>query len=735
MLPFRTGILPLTFSISSKIAACFARNFCVPPKTQIGGSSKDGLILKFRGDCVRISNLDDALTLFDQFLLERPIPSVIVFTQILSFIVKLRHYHAAISLSRQLQDKGILSLYTLTININCYCRLNQVDLGFSVLGKIIKLGYQPDIVIFNTLIDGLCKTINMLMRLSVVTYGTLINGLCKLGRYVDALKVLRKIGLTGCEPDVAMYNSIIDSLCKDGLLSQALELRDTMIIKGIVPNIVTFNTLLWGLCSSRRWDDIERLLREMFDKNIFPNDRTFNTLVDSFCKEGMLREAENVMKLMIEGGFDPNVVTYSTLIDGFCMQGRMDEALQIFNSIVAKGCVPNIVTYNSLLNGFCKQRRMDDAVGLFREMSQKGLSLNAHTYNTILDGLCKAGGLEDAQNLFDEIQSRRGAVDEVTYATLLDALCKSQHLEKAVELLHRMQDRGIVPDIVTYNILIMAIIEFAQKLLSFLETKRQVDVTTYNIVIQRLCKGGKLNEAEDLMVRMEGNGYSPNDITYNLMIQAFLRKHEIPKALQYIQMIRDKGYSAFNNTLSLIVGLLSSNKLDPSSKQMLENFIVKMGHWPTAISLSRHLELGPKRIPCGIYTLNTDINFMLMLVSLLGKIIKLGYQPGIVSLSPYNTLINDATTYGTLTNGLCKLGCHVQPLQSMQEWAVVSGLKLFNIMISKSVPPDVVTFNTFFWGLCNSRQWDDVKRVLLEMFDKNICPNDFTFTTLVDSFC
>lgn len=62
-------------------------------------------------------------------------------------------------------------------------------------------------------------------------------------------------------------------------------------------------------------------------------------------------------------------------------------------------------------------------------------------------------------------------------------------------------------------------------------------------------------------------------------------------------------------------------------------------------------------------------------------------------------------------------------------------LKLFNIMISKSVPPNVVTFNTFFWGLCNSRQWDDVKRVWLEMFDKNIFPNEFTFTTLVDSFC
>lgn len=178
------------------------------------------------------------------------------------------------------------------------------------------------------------------------------------------------------------------------------------------------------------------------------------------------------------------------------------------------------------------------------------------------------------------MQSRRGAVDEVTYGTLIDALCRSQHLEKAIELLRGMQDRGIVPDIVTYNILINGYceagqIEFAQKLLSVLETKRQVNVRTYNIVIQRLCKGGKLDEAEDLMMRMEGNGCSPDDLAYNLMIQSFLRMHDIPKALQYIQMMRDKGYSAFNRTLSLIVELLSSNKLDPSRKQILEKFMLK----------------------------------------------------------------------------------------------------------------------------------------------------------------
>ena len=96
-------------------------------------------------------NLDHALGLFDTMLHMHPLPSIFDFTQLLGAIARMKHYSIVITLIRDMGSFGITpDVYTLTILINCYCHLNQVDFGCSVLTAIFKLGYQPDRIILNT---------------------------------------------------------------------------------------------------------------------------------------------------------------------------------------------------------------------------------------------------------------------------------------------------------------------------------------------------------------------------------------------------------------------------------------------------------------------------------------------------------------------------------------------------------------------------------------------------------
>ncbi|PQQ00949.1 pentatricopeptide repeat-containing protein [Prunus yedoensis var. nudiflora] len=72
-----------------------------------------------------------------------------------------------------------------------------------------------------------------MMKPDVVTFGTLIKGFCMTGNNSAAIQLLRRMEEGACKPDLVVYSTIIDSLCKDTLVIDALNLFLEMRSKGI----------------------------------------------------------------------------------------------------------------------------------------------------------------------------------------------------------------------------------------------------------------------------------------------------------------------------------------------------------------------------------------------------------------------------------------------------------------------------------------------------------------------
>ncbi|XP_050111937.1 pentatricopeptide repeat-containing protein At1g62910-like [Malus sylvestris] len=293
---------------------------------------------------VKITNVEDALNVFDEMLQRRPLPSIFPFTQVLGQLAMLKHYSTVISLNNQMVVSGIRpDAYTLTIIINCFCHLNQMEFSLSVLGNFFKLGF--DVTTYTTLINGFllknreaeaAALFNKMMekgncKPDVVTFGTLVKGLCLKGTNTAAIQLLKKME-GACKPDVVVYSTIIDSFCKDTLVVDALNLFSEMTSKGIAPDIITYTSFIHGFCKVENWKEAKRLFNEMVENQII------NYTSDDFLE-------------MSHEGVVPNMVTYSTLIDGFCKMGKTQDALNLFSQMQACGQLPNIQTYSILLHG------------------------------------------------------------------------------------------------------------------------------------------------------------------------------------------------------------------------------------------------------------------------------------------------------------------------------------------------------------------------------------------------
>ncbi|GKF39703.1 tetratricopeptide-like helical domain-containing protein [Tanacetum coccineum] len=104
----------------------------------------------------KVSNLDDALNLFDQMSQMRPFPSIVKFNQLLHSLTKMKHFSHSLHLFKQMCALRVpVSHYTMGIAIKCCCQLYRTNDAFAVFAWNFKRGIIPDVFTFSTLLNGL----------------------------------------------------------------------------------------------------------------------------------------------------------------------------------------------------------------------------------------------------------------------------------------------------------------------------------------------------------------------------------------------------------------------------------------------------------------------------------------------------------------------------------------------------------------------------------------------------
>ena len=96
----------------------------------------------------------------------------------------------------------------------------------------------------------------------------------------------------------------------------------------------------------------------------------------------------------------------------------------------------------------------------------------------------------------------------------------------------------------------------------------QLNVRTYNIIIDEFCKAGKLIEVEILFEEMEEKGSWPDECTYNTLLSAFFKFNEVSKARELIKRRRMRKRGPANGSA---VDLVSEEIFEPVGDEWIEH--------------------------------------------------------------------------------------------------------------------------------------------------------------------
>ncbi|KAK4757601.1 hypothetical protein SAY87_018902 [Trapa incisa] len=314
---------------------------------------------------------------------------------------------------------NILILYSCITNISMGLQfLNKMKkdipvltLRSSIIKKLITSGRALDA--YKLVID---PKEGYLPKMDVVIYTTIIDGLCKGGYLHEALDLHSFARKRGIVFNIISYNIIIKGLCRQGRLTEAFRLYDSLERIGLVPSEITYATLIDVLCRERLMPDASKLFHAMISRGIEPRTHVYNSFIDGYSKIGQLEKALQTLHKLNLNGLEADGFTISALINGYCLKGDMEGALQFFSDFKNRGVLPDFLGFLYLVRGLSTKGRIDEARSVMREMlhSESVIELinkvedsdvdDDSVYNFLV-GLCEQGSIKEAIIVLNEIAS------------------------------------------------------------------------------------------------------------------------------------------------------------------------------------------------------------------------------------------------------------------------------------------------------------------------------------------
>ncbi|XP_020088418.1 pentatricopeptide repeat-containing protein At4g14820-like isoform X1 [Ananas comosus] len=374
-------------------------------------------------------------------LLPRPISTIVHLHQLLSRAVVsglLRPPHLALwnsllhSLTRGPSPSLALSLfllvravgisadsYTFTSALKASSHLSLLTTGEEIHALSIKLGFNSDTFVLNSLIN--------------------MYSVC------GSLGAARKVFDLAMESsrDVVSWNSMISGYLQRNLCDEALRVFVKMVRESVVMDEVTpVNALI--ACGRTGAIDLGRRIHALVVVNGFElNHYLGSSLVSMYAKCGLVEDARNVFDEMP----DRNVVCWTSMIAGHAQSGRFKEAVELFREMQIMGVKADDATIASVVSSCAQMGALDLGKYVHAYCDIHGIGKELSVKNAFIDMYSKCGDIERAYEIFNGLAKR----DVFSWTAMISGLAMNGYCKDALDFFEQMETKCEVrPNEVTF---------------------------------------------------------------------------------------------------------------------------------------------------------------------------------------------------------------------------------------------------------------------------------------------
>lgn len=276
--------------------------------------------------------------------------------------------HCALNVYCSMVRNGVLpNKFTYPFVLKACAGVGDLRLGKQVHGSVLKLGFDGDLHVGNTM---------------VYMYG------CCEGGIEDARKVFDEMP----QRNTVTWSAVIGVYMRSGLSMDAVELFRQMQVAKVCPDEFTMVSVL-SACGSL--SDLELgksaacyIEREQIHKSL----ELCNSLINMYMKCGDVEKAMSVFRSMKER----DIVSWTSVLSGLGMHGHGIEAISVFEEMKRNGVTPDDTAFLSVLNACSHAGLVDQGRFFFKSMVEYGVSPKMKHYGCMVNLLCRAGLVKEA---------------------------------------------------------------------------------------------------------------------------------------------------------------------------------------------------------------------------------------------------------------------------------------------------------------------------------------------------